>query len=369
MKTKKLSWLLLLLLTGNLLFAQEKYNKPALEQKGSWSMIMIPDIQNYVKWNRNQPVLDMMMAWIEDNIDTLNIKMVVCTGDLGEQNDIINRGEDGDQSAQRQWETSARAFSRLDGKVPYITATGNHDYSIDRQGNRNTRFNDFFSIDKNWQNRKLIVQNTTNEAGRPTIENSAYELKSMNGKDYLFITVEFGPRDTVLAWARRVAEMKQYKDHRIVLLTHAFLSEKDQRTSGEIRWIVYEPFSIDNKIQKSERIKMPFANNGTQIWEKLVQPASNIEMVLCGHISGEGYRQDKNGSGKTVHQVLFDAQSMGGGHRNGNGGDGWLRIFEFFPDGKTVKVKTFSPLFAISPSTQSLAWKKDVRNEFTMKLD
>lgn len=295
MKIKKLSWLLLLLLTGNLLFAQDKYNKPALEQKGSWSMIMIPDIQNYVKWNRNQPVLDMMMAWIEDNIDTLNIKMVVCTGDLVEQNDIINRGEDGDQSAQRQWETSARAFSRLDGKVPYITATGNHDYSIDRQGRRNTRFNDFFSIDKNWQNRKLIVQNTTNEAGQPTIENSAYELKSMNGKDYLFITVEYGPRDTVLAWARRVAEMKQYKDHRIVLLTHAFLSEKDQRTAGEIRWIIYEPFSIDNKIQKSDRIKMPFANNGTQIWEKLVQPASYASFrnaIGCGQqIMGYRTRQ------------------------------------------------------------------------------
>ena len=27
----------------------------------------------------------------------------------------------------------------------------------------------------------------------------------------------------------------------------------------------------------------------------------------------------------------------------GNGGDGWLRIMEFMPDGKTIKIKTFSP--------------------------
>jgi len=91
-------------------------------------------------------------------------------------------------------------------------------------------------------------------------------------------------------------------------------------------------------------------------------------LVLCGHISGEGYRADDNTAGKKVHQILFDSQSLGGGHRNGNGGDGWLRIFAFKPDNKTVKVKTYSPLFAISPSTQQFAWKRDSRNEYTFEF-
>lgn len=368
---KKMLQLLLVLWTvaGHAVFAQETYRKPKLEEKGSWSLIMIPDVQNYVKWGRNQAVLDLMTAWVEENIDTLNIKMVMCAGDLVEQNDIINRGEDGDQSAQRQWETVARAFARLDGKVPYITATGNHDYSIDQKGARRSRFNEFFPIDKNPLNRQLIRQNSTDEVGTPTLENSAYEIKALNGKDYLFMTMEFGPRDTVLTWAKRVADMEQYKHHRIVLLTHAYLNAKDERTSGEVKWFVYKPYAVDNKIEKSPMIKLPYANNGKQIWEKLVQPASNIELVLCGHISGEGYRSDKNITGKSVHQMLFDAQSMGGGHRNGNGGDGWLRILEFFPDSKTVKVKTFSPYFALSPTTQQFAWKKGERDEFIMTFD
>lgn len=364
-----------ILLALNLFFfikiatAQEAYRKPALEQKDSWSMIMIPDPQNYVKWSRNQPILDLMMAWIEENIDTLNIKMVMCVGDLVEQNDIINRGEDGNQSAERQWEAIARSFGKLDGKVPYITATGNHDYSIDREGKRSSQFNKFFKIDKNWMNRKIIAQNGTNEIGEPTLENSAYEMRSLNGKDYLFLTIEFAPRDTVLTWAKTIANMEQYKNHRIVLMTHAYLNNKDERTTGKPKWFVYEPYSIHNRIQKSPTIELPSANNGKQIWEKLVQPASNIELVLCGHISGEGYRADKNDAGKKVHQMLFDAQSMGGGHRNGNGGDGWLRILEFFPDNKTVKVKTFSPFFAASPTTQQFAWKTDSRNEFIIEFD
>lgn len=369
MKKTFLGWMLLFLFSTGISFSQEKYQKPALEQKGSWTMIMVPDLQNYVKWGRNQPLADLMTAWIEENIDTLNIKMVICVGDLVENNEKITNDYDGNQTTQKQWESVSRSFAKLDGKVPYIAATGNHDYSVDRNGNRTSRYSEFFTIDRNHLNQKILVQNARNEEGKPTLENSAYEIKGINGKDYLFMTVEYGPRDTVLTWAKKVAAMEQYKNHRVILATHNYLNQKDEHTAGEIKWLLWEPYNIDNIIQKSAPVKMPYANNGKQIWEKLVQPSTNIEMVLSGHISGEGYRKDKNSSGKAVHQILFDAQSMGGGHRDGNGGDGWLRILEFFPDGKTVKVKTFSPLFGISPTSRPFAWKRDARNEYTIQFD
>lgn len=350
--------------------SQSKFQKPKLENKDSWSIIMVPDIQNYVKWNRNQPIFDLMMSWIEDNIDTLNIKMVMCVGDLVQNNERINNDFDGDQTTYQQWMAASNAFAKLDGKVPYIAATGNHDYSIDRQGNRTSKYYDeHFTIERNFLNKKYIVQNTRNEQGIPTLANSAYEIKNLSGKDYLFLTMEYAPRDTVITWAKRVVSLDQYRDHRIVLLTHNYLNNKDVHTASAPSWLYWEPYSVDNKIEKSGRIPLPYANSGKQIWEKLVQPSSNIELVLCGHISGEGYRKDENASGKTVHQMLFDTQSLGGGHRNGNGGDGWLRILEFLPDGETVKVKTFSPLFGISPTTQKYAWKTDDRNEFSMKFD
>src|SRR5690606_2665538 len=143
----------------------------------------------------------------------------------------------------------------------------------------------------------------------------------------------------------------------------------DVRGKGTPSWLYWEPYNVENEIIKSDLVKLPDANSGEQIWEKLVQPASNIELVLSGHYSGEGYRVDKNAAGKSVQQIMFDAQSMGGGHRTGNGGDGWLRILEFYPDGKTLSVKTFSPLFGISPSTQHLAWKQDERNTYKVTFD
>ena len=369
MKNRLFGWICFFLLIAHGSLSQENYKKPALEQKGSWSLIMVPDLQNYVKWGRNQPLVDLMMAWIQDNIDTLNIKMVIGVGDLVENNEKITNDYDGDQTTQKQWEHVSNAFAKLDGRVPYIAATGNHDYSIDREGHRTSRYSEFFTTDRNHLNQKTLVQNSRNEEGKPTLENSAYEIKGLNGKDYLFMTVEYGPRDTVLTWAKKVAALEQYKNHRVILATHSYLNQKDAHIAAQVTWLYWEPYNIDNMIQKSPHIKLPHANNGKQIWDKLVQPSANIEMVLCGHIAGEGYRIDKNKSGKPVHQILFDAQSMGGGHRDGNGGDGWLRILEFFPDGKTVKVKTFSPLFGISPTTWPFAWKKDNRNEYTIQFD
>ncbi len=365
---KKQLLCLLLMLMSIITIAQQPYQKPALENKDSWSLIMIPDLQNYAKWSRNQPIMDLMTAWIADNIDTLNIKMVMCVGDLVQNNEKLATDYDGDQSTQRQWEAVSKAFAKLDGRVPYIAATGNHDYSVDRNGKRSSRYGEFFTVDRNHLNHKYLVQNTRSEDGQQTLENAAYEIKGLHGKNYLFMTLEFGPRDTVLTWAKKVAALEQYKDHRIIIMTHSYLNNKDQHIAGAVRWIFWEPYNINNQIQKAPHVTLPLANNGKQIFTKLVQPSRNIEMVLSGHISGEGYRKDNNAAGKPVHQILFDSQSLGGGSRSGNGGDGWLRILEFMPDGKTVKVKTFSPLFGISPTSQHAAYMTDARNEFTIQF-
>lgn len=365
---------LIILLNTFLLSAQTRYQKPAV-QPDSWSLILLPDPQNYVKFLRNQPILDLMTSWIVENVDSLNIRMVMCTGDLVEQNDRINQGISGNQSSARQWEAISRSLSKLDGLVPYVVATGNHDYSYDRNGKRTSFFKDYFRIDKNILNRKYICQNMCDEDGYPTLENSAYELTSPHGVKMLFLTLEFAPRDTVLTWALRIVNMEQYKDHKVILLTHAYLNAKNERISSDpVQVTCYEPYKENGDILK-RRQKLDDANNGENIWKKLVYEAPNIELVMCGHIGAKddfkghvGFRTDKNKFGKKVNQMVFNAQFMGGGHY-GNGGDGWLRILEFLPDGKTVNVKTFSPYFAISPTSQHEAWSREAYNDFTFTFD
>jgi len=341
---------------------------PKLENPNSWSLVVLPDTQNYTKWNRNQPILDLMVRWIEDHVDPLNIKMVLHVGDLVEHNSILNQGYDGDQSSQKQWESIQSSLSRLNGKVPYITATGNHDISINEKGERTSRIDEFFPVDFNPLNKKALRMNTYNEQGTPSIENAAYELKNLNGVDYLFLSLEYAPKDATLAWAKKVVDLPEYKNHRVILVTHQYLNPKNERTNGEVKWFQYQEFVVDNVPQKGPLMRLPHSNNGQQIWEKLVSPAKNLEFVVSGHISGEGFRLDKNVAGRLVGQMLFDQQSVGGGHRNGNGGDGWLRLLEFDPDNQTVHVKTFSPFFGISPATADKAHRTEPKDQFKFKL-
>lgn len=337
--------------------AQNSFIPPALSNDKSWTMIMLPDPQTYNKFGRNQPLFDLMTAWIGDNIQKLNIKLVICTGDLVEQNEMVNPdGINGDQPSKKQWEAVSRAFERIDGKVPYILAAGNHDFGYSNISVRKSNFNKYFPVDKNWQTQQLVREVTLNAEAVPTLENAAYEFISPGNRKFLFFSLEFAPRDTVLAWARNVASLAKYRQHTAVVLTHSYLNSKNEP-------IVKEGYPIQD------------GNYGAAIWQKLIQPSSNIQLVFSGHI-GEvnnarghvGFRVDKNTAQKKVSQMVFNAQAMGGGW-HGNGGDGWLRILEFLPDNKTVKVKTFSPLFAISPSTQQLAWRTESYDQFDFTID
>ena len=345
------------LLFGSTVIGQEKYEAPKLGSEDSWSIIMLPDLQTYVKFGRNQPILELMTAWISENIENLNIQMVLCVGDLVEHNEMINPdGVSGNQPSKLQWESVSRAFERIDGRVPYINVLGNHDYGYKSIENRKSNFNQYFPIDKNFQNMKILRDVALNAEDIPTLENASFEITSPHGRKMLFISLEFAPRDTIISWAKTIVEAEKYKNHTVVILTHSYLNANNEH-------IVKENYPIEDY------------NYGEAIFEKLVKPSHNIQMVLSGHIGSPdnpkahiGFRTDNNASGKKVHQMVFNAQALGGGWM-GNGGDGWLRILEFMPDNKTVQVKTFSPFFAISPTTQQFAWRKEAYDEFSFELD
>lgn len=358
MKKKIVSLILIVCCVFYSLEAQQKeFKQPSLSNPDAWTVIMLPDPQTYMKFDYNQPIFDLMLSWIVKNIEPLNIKFVMCTGDLVEQNNMLNPNTTAEnQSSIDQWEASARAFGQLDSKLPYILATGNHDFGFRSAETRQTNFDRYFPVNKNWQNQKHLRDVGTDFEGLPTLMNSSFEFVSPQGKKYLALVLEFAPRDETLEWAGKLIAQDKYKDHTVILLTHSYLD------------------SANKRIEK-EAYKLPNPNWGEGVWQKLVQPSKNIQMVLSGHIGKAndarghvGFRVDENAAGKKVNQMVFNAQAMGGGW-SGNGGDGWLRIIEFMPDGKTVNVKTFSPLFAISPTTQQFAWRTESYDEFSFVLE
>ena len=290
----------------------------------------------------------------------MNIRAVLCTGDLVDQNECLvpPYPRFGNLPSQQHWEFASHAFERLDNRVPYLIATGNHDYGYTRSENALTRFPEYFPIVRNSLWKKSIVAATTNRHGYPTLENAAMEIVDPNWGKLLVITLEFAPRDEVLDWAKTLCTSDRFKDHRVMLMTHAYLT------------------GFDSKRYTDTHYKLQPANCGEEIWQKLVKQTPNIRFVLCGHyaVPNEredytvGFRTDKNDAGRDVYQMMFNCQSLGGG-MSGNGGEGFLRLLEFMPDGETVEVRTYSPLFGYSARTKDLAWRTADYDRLAFKID
>ena len=342
---------------------------PTLQDEASFSMIMVPDPQSYTKFAANQPLFDLQTAWIAQNIDRLNIKAALFTGDMVEQNGkVISAPKpndyNGDQTGRQQWEAVSRALSRLDNRLPYVVAQGNHDIGEITATDRHTVSPDYIYPERNILFEKCLVSTCANWQGVHTMENSAYEFHDKAWGDLLVITFEFAPRDEAVAWAKELTESEKYKNHKVIILTHSWLD-----TAGE-------------RITKEGYTLTP-CNWAEAVWQKLVYPSKNICLVLCGHTGAApkieadvkstnfkptaSYRVDKAADGRNIPQMMFNSQ-QGDGDWNGNGGDGWLRILEFKPDGKTISVRTFSPLFAISRLTQHLAWRTAEYDQFDIVI-
>lgn len=354
-----LSISLFLLLASNAAGQQRPYRPVSAEltDSTSCSMILYPDVQGYVKYAANQPILELMTQWTVSNLDKLNIKAVMCTGDLVEFNEFpVADPRMSDQNSVEQWKSTSKAFERLDGRIPYINCLGNHDYGYKSAEKRISNFAGYFPVDRNPQWKKCLTETALNYEGMNTLENAAYEFDLPNWGKILVISMEFSPRDEILTWAKGICDSPKYKNHKVIVLTHSYMD-------------------YQGNIYEKEGYKISPANYGKDIWERLVYPCSNIRMVICGHDArvgsfkdNVGYRTDRNKAGRNVSQMMFNAQTAGGGWE-GNGGDGWLRILEFMPDGKTIKVRTFSPLLAISEAGGPSAWRTEDHDRFDIVLE
>lgn len=333
----------------------ENYQPPALSHPDNWTMVLIPDTQAYVRKTLNHGTADLMFSWIAANVDHLRIQQVLHTGDLVDHNRSMLLTGPTILNGPEQWKVISKLFERLDGVVPYVITTGNHDYGELSAEDRSTELPKYFYPSRNSKLNNVLLQCAPNAYGEYTLESAAYEFTTPNQQKILIVTLGFSPTDATLQWAKRIFDDPKYKDHFGIVLTHSYMNAGGR--------IAHEGYIIENQD----------GNAGEAIFQKLVKVTPNIRLVLCGHASAPNdwsqcirFQKSTNDAGKTVYEMLFDPQALAGGW-GGNGGDGWIRLLEFSADMKTVKVRTFSPLFAISPSTWHLAWHTEPFNEFTFE--
>jgi hypothetical protein len=69
-----------------------------------------------------------------------------------------------------------------------------------------------------------------------------------------------------------------------------------------------------------------------------VSKHANFALVISGHVGISAHLESRGVHGNVVHQLVVDYQNIE------NGGNGWLRLVQVEADGKTVRVRDYSPL-------------------------
>jgi hypothetical protein len=283
----------------------------------AWSMVFVPDTQNYVKSSVEKPILTQMTTWIKDHRDEYKIKAVLQGGDIVNNNNT-NSPTSGDQVSTQQWQNAQTSFSVLNGYVPYIMAAGNHDFGFTNADNRDTQINSYFKPSDNPLVDPAQGGIMKGEMVNGEIQNAYYAFTAPDGRKMLVFSLEWEPRPATVTWANSIAALSQYADYTAVLLTHNYLQADSTR---------------------STTTDVAGDASGETLWQNLVKTHSNFEMVFNGHFGGDGvgYLDSTDNAGKTVHQMFLNTQF------EGFGGDGWIRLAEFLNDGKTVRIRTYSP--------------------------
>lgn len=256
---------------------------PAL-QADDFTVVVLPDTQFY---SESYPtIFTGQTQWISSNKIGMNIVFVTQEGDLVNANSQIY-----------EWQNAASSMSVLDGaNVPYGVLPGNHDMT---SGGDTTNYNTYFGYSR-------FSGQSWYGGAYQSINTNSYELFTGGLDDYLIFHFQYMPSKQVLAWAN--ATLASYPGRRVIVTTHDYLTVAGTRDAV-----------------------------GNGIWSSFVKPhADQIFLVLCGHNHGESERVDLV-NGHAVYQLLADYQDRS------DGGDGWLRLFEFQPSNGEVVVDTYSP--------------------------
>ena len=257
-----------------------------------FTVAVLPDTQFYAE--SYPAIFDRQTQWIADNAQSENIVFVAHLGDM--VNDYNN-------TAQWQNARDAMAIIRAAG-IPYSVVPGNHDmfFATSDLTNYDTYFPYTDFSEYSWYG-----------GNYPSDSNASnYELFSALGQDFIVLNLVCAP--SLLAdatdWANSV--LTQYSDRKAIVVTHGYID-------------------AGGNYQNTQ------TTAGLDVWNNVVKLHSNVIAVLCGHYSGQYHGTDTGDSGATVYNLLTDYQEQP------NGGNGWLRLYQFYPLQNKIQAVTYSP--------------------------
>ncbi len=270
-----------------------------------FTLIGLPDTQYYTSDMNggSNAIFKAQTQWIVAQRAARNIVDVVQLGDCTQNGD-----NGGNPIEWQRADTAMRAIENsattgLSAGIPYGICVGNHDQTPEGDASgATTLYNQYFGVSR--------FSGRSYYGGHYGSKNdNHYHYFSASGLDFIVVFLEYDttPDAAVLDWADGV--LAANPDRRAIVVSHYIINAGNPGSFGP---------------------------QGQAIYDAL-KDRPNLFLMLCGHITTpEGRRTDVY-QGRTVHTVLSDFQNRS------NGGNGWLRIYEFSPAHNVIRARTYSP--------------------------
>jgi hypothetical protein len=297
---------------------------------GTVTLVALPDTQYYT--DCRSPHLAAQTRWIREQASARGVRAVVTLGDLTEHN------------VDAEWAFVRDGFGLVTNDVPVVLVTGNHDEGDGGSANRRgTLLGKYFPEPPG--KAKLALAETL----RPGDISNAYYRVTLPKVTLGFLALEWSPRDEAVRWAN--AALGRYPKDRVVIATHAYLYDDGTRYDWKGKGAAQEwnplAYPTGKREQKKDaaldNLHRDGAHDGEMLWNALVKRHPGVFLVTSGHVlgKGEGVLTSTGDAGNRVQQVLVNYQMLR------EGGLGYLRLFEILPDGRTLRMKTYSPSLAL----------------------
>lgn len=220
----------------------------AAATEGSWSFVVIPDSQFLIEDDTNWAN---QIYWLTNNHEVYDIQAILHVGDMVDDANLI---------AQWTRATNYLSLSTNCGNIPFLPVPGNHDYygsTIDYW-----RTN---GVTTNWLNSRSWFNGGYLDG---EVVNNYYITKSLGGRDYVFIGLDYFPSNAVVTWAAGV--LAAYSNHWAIIWTHSFLTE-----SGTL--------VTTNDAHSPTWYGYSGRFNGFDLWHTMLKTNNNVLMIFCGH--------------------------------------------------------------------------------------
>jgi hypothetical protein len=284
-------------------------NQQTSTDTNEFSIVIIPDTQTMTKHHSH--LFKPMTQWIVDHAVEMNLKIVLHLGD------VVDDGAN-DEDQYRIADEALQTIYKAG--LPILIAPGNHDYDNLLAKDRSLiMFNKYFGVHR-YEGESWF--GGTFESGKA--ENCFAALDTEVGK-FLFVALEFGPRDEVLRWADEI--LTKHSDHQAFIITHCYMYMYGERTRPGN---TYNPKGYKGALG---------ANDGEDLWQKSFKRHPNLIAVFSGHQITENisYRTDVGEKGNCVFQSFQNWQCAE------KGGEGRIRILKYRASEKAIRLQVVNP--------------------------